>query len=268
MAWLPMSLWGGMRGGTPLAALGAGERRCASANTCALPSWLCSYESQAGSPCSSMPDRPPRSPPPRALAVMEKYTRNARFCLIGNYVSKIIPALQSRCTKFRFAPLDPQFVHERLDVVVKAEGCVPPLQPPCPCRLARTPRASPVPRSHSSHVALPAACVLGRVRSPPDAHCRPHAHVPARAGRRPVGCITSVHRWRMQGEDGPRRHGRTGGLGRGGHAAVAQHLTGEVPVRGACAHVVPPITTKHPPWLGFCTSPPSRLCDLGDSLRP
>lgn len=25
---------------------------------------------------------------------MEKYTRNARFCLICNYVSKIIPALQ------------------------------------------------------------------------------------------------------------------------------------------------------------------------------
>ena len=37
--------------------------------------------------------------------VIEKYTRNARFCLICNYASKIIPALQSRCTRFRFAPL-------------------------------------------------------------------------------------------------------------------------------------------------------------------
>ena len=35
--------------------------------------------------------------------VIEKYTANARFCLICNYVNKIIPALQSRCTKFRFA---------------------------------------------------------------------------------------------------------------------------------------------------------------------
>lgn len=57
-------------------------------------------------------------------AVMEKYTRNARFCLICNYVSKIIPALQSRCTKFRFAPLEGNFVRERLELVVKNEGCV------------------------------------------------------------------------------------------------------------------------------------------------
>ncbi|TNN45388.1 Replication factor C subunit 5 [Liparis tanakae] len=33
--------------------------------------------------------------------VIEKYTENTRFCLIGNYLSKIIPALQSRCTRFR-----------------------------------------------------------------------------------------------------------------------------------------------------------------------
>ena len=37
--------------------------------------------------------------------VIEKFTRNARFCIICNYASKIIPALQSRCTRFRFAPL-------------------------------------------------------------------------------------------------------------------------------------------------------------------
>lgn len=54
---------------------------------------------------------------------MEKYTRNARFCLICNYVSKIIPALQSRCTKFRFAPLDASFVRERLNFVIESERC-------------------------------------------------------------------------------------------------------------------------------------------------
>jgi replication factor C subunit 3/5 len=43
--------------------------------------------------------------------VIEKYASNARFCLICNYVSKIIPALQSRCTRFRFQPLSkPQCV--------------------------------------------------------------------------------------------------------------------------------------------------------------
>ncbi|KAL4444574.1 hypothetical protein ABPG77_002391 [Micractinium sp. CCAP 211/92] len=54
--------------------------------------------------------------------VMEKYTRNARFCLICNYVSKIIPALQSRCTRFRFQPLPEQFVRSRLDYICTQEG--------------------------------------------------------------------------------------------------------------------------------------------------
>ncbi|KAK6246237.1 hypothetical protein SCA6_009327 [Theobroma cacao] len=46
--------------------------------------------------------------------VIEKYTKNTRFALICNHVNKIIPALQSRCTRFRFAPLDPIHVTERL----------------------------------------------------------------------------------------------------------------------------------------------------------
>ena len=54
--------------------------------------------------------------------VIEKYTKNARFCLICNYVSKIIPALQSRCTRFRFAPLHPQQIQGRLEEVAKAEN--------------------------------------------------------------------------------------------------------------------------------------------------
>lgn len=54
--------------------------------------------------------------------VMEKYVRNARFCLICNYVSKIIPALQSRCTRFRFQPLPEQFVRTRLDYICGTEG--------------------------------------------------------------------------------------------------------------------------------------------------
>jgi replication factor C subunit 3/5 len=54
--------------------------------------------------------------------VMEKYTRNVRFCIIGNYVSKIIPALQSRCTRFRFAPLSETQIDQRVNHIVQQEN--------------------------------------------------------------------------------------------------------------------------------------------------
>jgi replication factor C subunit 3/5 len=53
--------------------------------------------------------------------VIEKYTSNTRFCMICNYVNKIMPALQSRCTKFRFAPLRPEQIDSRLQQVIDAE---------------------------------------------------------------------------------------------------------------------------------------------------
>ena len=53
--------------------------------------------------------------------VIEKYTANARFCLICNYANKIIPALQSRCTKFRFAPLASDQILGRVSAIVEAE---------------------------------------------------------------------------------------------------------------------------------------------------
>lgn len=37
--------------------------------------------------------------------VIEKYTSNVRFCLICNYIKKINPSIQSRCTLFKFSPL-------------------------------------------------------------------------------------------------------------------------------------------------------------------
>ncbi|KAJ1981283.1 Subunit of heteropentameric Replication factor C (RF-C) [Dimargaris xerosporica] len=54
--------------------------------------------------------------------VIEKYTRNVRFCIICNYASKIIPAIQSRCTRFRFAPLRSDQVVSRLGMIIAAEG--------------------------------------------------------------------------------------------------------------------------------------------------
>lgn len=58
---------------------------------------------------------------PSFVAVIEKYTENVRFCIICNYLSKIIPALQSRCTRFRFAPLMEEQILPRLDYVVDQE---------------------------------------------------------------------------------------------------------------------------------------------------
>ena len=58
------------------------------------------------------------------LLVIEKFTENTRFCLICNYLSKIIPALQSRCTRFRFGPLTPELMVPRLEHVVEEEKWV------------------------------------------------------------------------------------------------------------------------------------------------
>ncbi|KDQ06871.1 hypothetical protein BOTBODRAFT_39299 [Botryobasidium botryosum FD-172 SS1] len=54
--------------------------------------------------------------------VIEQYTRNVRFCIICNYVNKIIPAIQSRCTRFRFSPLPMNQVEKRVNDVVTAES--------------------------------------------------------------------------------------------------------------------------------------------------
>ena len=55
--------------------------------------------------------------------VIEKYTSNTRFCLICNYLNKIIPALQSRCTRFRFGPLESKQIKELMIKIAGKEGC-------------------------------------------------------------------------------------------------------------------------------------------------
>ncbi|CAG8498493.1 10295_t:CDS:10 [Ambispora gerdemannii] len=54
--------------------------------------------------------------------IIEKYTQNVRFCIICNYISKIIPAIQSRCTRFRFSPLELDQVESRLNLIIEAEN--------------------------------------------------------------------------------------------------------------------------------------------------
>ncbi|XP_038209754.1 replication factor C subunit 5 isoform X1 [Zerene cesonia] len=54
--------------------------------------------------------------------IIEKYTENVRFCIICNYLGKIIPALQSRCTRFRFAPLQQNQIVPRLQEIIQKEN--------------------------------------------------------------------------------------------------------------------------------------------------
>ncbi len=56
--------------------------------------------------------------------VIEKYTKNTRFCLTCNYIKKISLALQSRCVKFRFSPLNNILIKERLIIISEKENIV------------------------------------------------------------------------------------------------------------------------------------------------
>ncbi|KAG5420233.1 RFC3 [Candida metapsilosis] len=53
--------------------------------------------------------------------IIEKYTKNCRFCILANYAHKLNPALISRCTRFRFHPIDEEAIRSRIDNVVIKE---------------------------------------------------------------------------------------------------------------------------------------------------
>lgn len=52
--------------------------------------------------------------------IIERYTSTVRFCICCNFVGKIIPALQSRCTRFRFSCMDRKSLEDKLqDIIMK-----------------------------------------------------------------------------------------------------------------------------------------------------
>jgi replication factor C small subunit len=53
---------------------------------------------------------------------MENYTQTTRFVLSCNYSSKIIDPIQSRCTVFRFKPLEKEDMNTIFDTIAHKEG--------------------------------------------------------------------------------------------------------------------------------------------------
>ena len=51
------------------------------------------------------------------VSFMEHYSINVRFCLICNYIKKICPAIQSRCTIFKFSPLNEADITKKIKEV-------------------------------------------------------------------------------------------------------------------------------------------------------
>ncbi|KAF1817967.1 P-loop containing nucleoside triphosphate hydrolase protein [Dissoconium aciculare CBS 342.82] len=53
---------------------------------------------------------------------METYSKITRFCLVCNYVTRIIDPLASRCSKFRFKSLDEGNASRRVEDIARLEG--------------------------------------------------------------------------------------------------------------------------------------------------
>ena len=54
--------------------------------------------------------------------IIENYSKVTRFCLICNYVTRIIEPLASRCAKFRFKSLPPVSMKTRIQDIASKEG--------------------------------------------------------------------------------------------------------------------------------------------------
>ena len=65
---------------------------------------------------------------------METYSKVTRFCIICNYISRLIPPIASRCAKFRFKPLPAEAMVSRLGHIAQQEQVSslpsPPPDPP------------------------------------------------------------------------------------------------------------------------------------------
>ena len=54
--------------------------------------------------------------------MMEDFSEVTRFCILCNYVSRIIDPIASRCAKFRFKPLTDEVLYSRMRFIAEREG--------------------------------------------------------------------------------------------------------------------------------------------------
>lgn len=54
--------------------------------------------------------------------IIENYTKTTRFCILCNYISKIIDPIVSRCMKFRFNPITAAAQVEKLKAIAEKEA--------------------------------------------------------------------------------------------------------------------------------------------------
>jgi hypothetical protein len=96
----------------------------------ALSNILCGCQCNSGYPCPRFKiivlDEADTMTPDAQSAlrrVMEVYSKVTRFCLICNYVTRIIEPLASRCAKFRFQPLPTDSMVARLTFIAGENHC-------------------------------------------------------------------------------------------------------------------------------------------------
>jgi replication factor C subunit 3/5 len=53
--------------------------------------------------------------------IIEKYSADTRFCIICNYMNKIIAPIKARCVNLRFYPIDKNIIVERLKFICQEE---------------------------------------------------------------------------------------------------------------------------------------------------
>lgn len=56
--------------------------------------------------------------------MMEDFSEVTRFCILCNYVSRIIDPIASRCAKYRFKPVVKEALHSRLRFIAASEGII------------------------------------------------------------------------------------------------------------------------------------------------